>query len=51
MYGTQSYLENVDIEDVKACKEMYAKNCVDYNDDVEELVRLIKPDYVPPSNK
>jgi len=51
MYGTQSYLGNADIEDVKACKEMYAENCVDYNDDVEELVRLIKPDYVPPSNE
>ena len=49
MYGAQSYLEKVDIEDVKACKEMYAENCVDYNDDVEELVRLIKPDCVPPS--
>jgi len=51
MYGTQTYLEKVDIEDVKACKEMYAENCVDYNDDLEELVRLIKPDYVPPSNE
>lgn len=27
---------------------MYTDNCVD-NENVEELVRLIKPDYVPPS--
>ncbi|KAJ7322020.1 hypothetical protein OS493_033416 [Desmophyllum pertusum] len=51
IYGTHSYLVNVDIEDVNACKEMYAESCVDYNEDLEELVRLVKPDYVPPSNE
>ena len=30
---------------------MRAENCADYNEDVEELVRLIKPDYVSPSNE
>ena len=30
---------------------MYAENCVDYNEDMEELVRLIKPDYEPPLNE
>ena len=28
---------------------MYAENCVDYN--FEELVRLLKPDYDPPSSE
>ena len=30
---------------------MYAKNCVDYNENFERLVRLIKPDYEPPSSE
>ena len=30
---------------------MCAENCADYNEDVEELVRLIKPGYVSPSNE
>ena len=51
IYGTHNYLMNVDIEDVTLCKEMYAESCVENNEDLEELVRLIKPDYSPPSNE
>ena len=51
IYGTHNYLVNVDIEDVNVCKGMYAESCVDHNDDLEELVRLIKPDHSPPSNE
>lgn len=51
IYETQSYLKEVDIDDVKACKEMYTENCVDFHEGVEELVRLVKPDYVAPSNE
>ena len=47
VYGKQDYLVNVDKDDVSACKEIYAENCVDYNEDLEELVRLIKTDYQP----
>ena len=43
IYGTQSYLKEVDIDDVKTCKEMYAENCVDIHEGVEELGRLVKP--------
>ena len=51
VYGKQDYLVNVDKDDVSACKEIYAENCVDYNEDMEELVRLIKTDYQPPLNE
>ena len=51
VYGKQDYLVNVDKDDIIACKELYAENCADYNEDVEELVRLIKPDYVSASNE
>lgn len=51
IYGTHNYLVNVYIEDVNLCKEMYAENCVDHNEGIEELVRLIKPDYSPPLNE
>ena len=51
VYGKQDYLVNVDKDDIIACKEMYAENCADCNEDVEELVTLIKPDYVSPSNE
>ena len=30
---------------------MYAEDCAEYNEDIEELVRLMKPDYVSPSNE
>ena len=30
---------------------MYAESCVEHNEDLEEIVRLIKPDYSPPSNE
>ena len=42
---------NVDIEDVTLWKEMYAESCVKHNEALEELVRLIKPDYSPSSNE
>ena len=48
IHGKENYLVNFDIQDVEACKEMYAESCVDYNETFEELVRLIKPDYEPP---
>ena len=51
VYGKMEYLLNVDKDDIVACKEMCAENCAAYNEDVEELVRLIKPDYVSPSNE
>ena len=51
IHGKENYLVNVDIQDVEACQEMYAENCVDYNENFEELVRLIKPDYEPPSSE
>ena len=51
IYGTHNYLVEVDIEDVNACKEMYAEDCADYSEDLEELVRLVKPDYVPSTNE
>lgn len=51
VYSSNNYLVPVDIEDVNACKEMYADNCVDYDEDIEELVRLLKPDYLPPSDE
>ena len=51
VYGKQDYLINVDKDDIIACKEMYVENCAAYNEDVEGLVRLIKPNYVSPSNK
>ena len=47
-YGTHNYLLNVDMEDVNACQEMYSENAIDYNEDLEELVTLIKPDYEQP---
>ena len=42
---------NVVKDDKSACKEIYAENCVDYNEDMEQLVRLIKTDYQPPLNE
>ena len=51
IYGTHNYLVKVDVQDVNACKQMYAGDCVDYSEDVEELVRLVKLDYVAPSNE
>ena len=51
IYGSHNYLVDVNIDDVNACKEMYPENCQDYSEDLEELVRLIKPNYVPPSDE
>ena len=49
-YNTKNYLHKVDVEDVRACKMLYSEKCVDVNENMEELVRLIKPNYEPPSN-
>ena len=51
IHGKENYLFNVEIQDVEASKEMYLENCVDYNENFEELGKLIKPDYEPPSNE
>ena len=50
VYNSHNYLIPVDMDDVSACKGLYAENCPDHADGVEESVQLIKPDYVPPSN-
>ena len=50
VYNSKSFLITVDMEDVNACKQLYAENCRDYADGLEELVQLIKPNYVVPSN-
>ena len=51
IHGKENYFVNVDIQDVEACKEMYTENCVDYDENIEELVRLIEADFEPPSNE
>lgn len=51
VYGSNDYLLPVNMEDVAACKEIYAEECADYNNDMNELVTLLKPDYVPPSDE
>ena len=51
IYGSHNYMIDVNIDDVNTCREMYAENCQDYSEDLEELVRLIKPNYVPPSDE
>ena len=50
VYDSHNYLIAVDMEDVNVCKELYAENCLDCAKGLEELVQLVKPDYVPPSN-
>ena len=50
VYNSHNYLKTVDVEDVNACKGLYAENCPDYADGLEELVQLVKPNYVAPSN-
>ena len=48
VYGSNYYLSHVNMQD---CKEICGENCPDDNDDMDELIRLLKPDYVPPSNE
>ena len=48
IYQDRNYIIPVNREDIHICKEMYAENCEDYDTDVEELVRLLIPHYVPP---
>ena len=51
IHGKENYLVNVDMQDVEACQEIYAENCVDYNENFEKLVRLIKSIHEPPSSE
>ena len=44
-YKTCDYLRTVDIEDVRLCRRLYTEKCADLNENIEELVRLLKPDY------
>ncbi|KAK3754527.1 hypothetical protein QZH41_000974 [Actinostola sp. cb2023] len=48
--NTVNYLRRVDMEDVGLCRQMYTERCDDYCKHIEELVQLLKPDYVPPSD-
>ena len=48
VYNARDYLSHVNMEDVEVCKEIYAKNCPDYDVNMDELVRLVKPDYELP---
>ena len=50
VYDSQSYLITVDVENVNACKRLCTENCPDYADGIEELVQVIKPNYVAPVN-
>ena len=50
IYHKRNYLIPVNAEDIDICKEMYAENFRDYDLDADELVRLLIPDYVAPSN-
>ena len=37
----------MDVENVNACRRLCTENLPDYADRLEELVELIKPNYVP----
>ena len=50
VYNTYNYLCVVDVEDVRACRRLYTENCADFHANTEELVLLLKPDYVPPTD-
>ena len=50
IYHKRNYLIPVNAEDIDICKEMHAENFRDYDLDAEELVRLLIPEYVNPSN-
>ena len=50
VYNTVSYLREVDVEDVWACRRLYTEACEDLDENIEELVQLLKPNYVPPSD-
>ena len=47
-HGSNDYLSYVDMQDVTDCKEIYAEACADYDNEINELITLLKPDYVPP---
>ncbi len=51
VYDSNDYLLHVDMQDVADCKGIYAENCPDYNNNMDELVRLLKLDYIPPSDE
>ena len=50
IYHKKNYLIPVNAHDVDICRETYTEKCNDFNVEVEELVRLLVPDFVPPSD-
>ena len=50
IYHKRNYLFPVNADDVDICREIYTDKCDDYDAEIEELVRLLVPDYVPPSD-
>ncbi|PFX31709.1 Leucine-zipper-like transcriptional regulator 1 [Stylophora pistillata] len=50
IYGTHTYLVNVYIEDVNLCKEIYAENCVDHNEDIEDYFEAMFRSFMPENN-
>ena len=50
IYHKRNYLFPVNADDVDICREIYTEKCDDYDAEIEELVRLLVPDYVPPSD-
>ena len=51
MYETHDYLVKIGREDVDICQRLYTEECEDFSGDIKELVKLIKPDYVQPSDE
>lgn len=49
-YNTCNYLLRVDMEDVRVCIRLYTETCVDFHENIEELVLLLKPNYEPPTD-
>ena len=50
VYNTRDYLRKVDIEDVRVCRRLYTERCVDFQESIEELVLLLKPEYEQPAD-
>jgi hypothetical protein len=46
----RNYLIHVNTEDITICREMYTENCPDYDPNVEELIRLLIPNFIPPAD-
>ena len=45
-----NYLIRVNTEDITICREMYTENCPSYDPNVEELIRLLIPNFIPPAD-